>query len=261
MASARQSTFVSPDKALAFAFSVPENAEDDVFFSLRVHKEYAWGGVGLGSGQMIGSLFLIIYRSETDGVTFSPRLTSSHMEPDYYDGFKFEVLADGTGIRGDSLYFSARCTEKCRAWPSKGKTNSSIDIDSPKQPLIYGLGPKSSLASNSPRANLKFHSEIGIFVMDMKQTQGSKEAPSLDDDSVPDGALLVARKSGLVNWRTTIHAVCMILSFIGTIPLGVALLRIYAWRKWHAVIETFSLNLVVLGFIMGILTSGLFQKV
>ena len=262
VSAAGQSTFVSPEGGIAFGFSVPENGTEDTYFSIRLKKEYTWGGIGLGSHDMRGALYFIIYQNANgDNVTFSPRLSYSHMEPKYYEDMKYEVL-EGTGIVGDYLQFNARCTEKCRSWPSDGHTRGFIDVASADQPAIYAMGPrKQKYASDSPAAFLKFHRNFGSFSMDMERTQGSKQPTSLDDSSKNDGATLRSEKSAKVNWRTTAHQLCMLLSFTGTIPMGVVLVRVPAWKKWHAIVQTASLNLVVVGFAMGIVTSGLFQKV
>ncbi|KAI9167586.1 hypothetical protein HJFPF1_03717 [Paramyrothecium foliicola] len=260
VAAAGQSTFVSADKGLAFAFSAPEVGNEAIYFSIRLKKEYSWGAVGLGSEDMRGALYLVIYQNaQGDNVTFSPRLGYSHMEPAYYDGLKYEVL-NGTGIRDGYLYFSARCLEKCRGWPSNGKTKSYIDVTSPSQPAIYALGPRQDFASDSPSANLKFHHEVGTFEIDMKRTHGSEQLPSFSDESVTDGTTMRTRTTGKTNWRTTVHAVFMIISFVGAIPLGVVLVRVPAWKKWHGVAQTTALVLVIIGFAMGIVTGSLFQK-
>jgi hypothetical protein len=56
-----QSTFVSPDKAVAFGFTVPSVQNDDIYFTLRVPIGVSWGAVGLGSETMKGPLVLMIY--------------------------------------------------------------------------------------------------------------------------------------------------------------------------------------------------------
>ena len=62
----------------------------------------SWGAVGLGSEDMDGALYLMIYMNEKgDNVTFSPRLANGHYEPKYYEDMELDILP-GTGIFDDT---------------------------------------------------------------------------------------------------------------------------------------------------------------
>ncbi len=56
-----QSTFVAPDKSIAFGFTVPEIRGEDTYFTLRVPVERSWGAIGLGARGMDKALILMIY--------------------------------------------------------------------------------------------------------------------------------------------------------------------------------------------------------
>lgn len=258
---AGQSTFISPDGDLSFALTVPDHGNRDIYFSLRVPVGVSWGAVGLGSDDMAGALFLMIYMNERgDNVTFSPRLAYGNYEPKYYEDLKFDVL-NGTGIYDNYMVFNAQCTEHCRSWPSGSTNHGFIDVSSPNQKAIYAVGPKEGFASNSPSAPLKMHEEYGVFSIDMKRTQGSAEAPILDDDSESAGTTLQSKKKGVSDWRATLHGVIMVFCIVGLLPTGVVLLRFGGWVRWHGLNQTVAMMGILGGFATGIVTSFHYQRV
>ncbi|KAM0254709.1 hypothetical protein ACHAQJ_006490 [Trichoderma viride] len=256
-----QSTFISPDGTLAFAFTVPDNGNTDVYFSMRVSTERSWGAIGLGSNDMPGALFLILYRSQNNenNVTFSPRLAYGNYEPKYYPDLKFET-SNGTGVKDGYMTFNAVCSEHCRSWPAGGTSKGYIDVSSPNQQAIYALGPKENFNDDSPKANLKMHSEHGTFTIDMKRTQGRADLPVLTEDSVSEGTTLNSRSTGNFDWKAAAHAAFMVFSFMFLIPLGAILIRMEKWAKLHKFNQTFALSLVIAGLAFGILTSFNYQR-
>ncbi|KAK4075380.1 uncharacterized protein Triagg1_4501 [Trichoderma aggressivum f. europaeum] len=256
-----QSTFISPDGSLAFAFTVPDNGNTDIYFSLRVSTKRSWGAIGLGSDDMPGALFLILYRSKNnhDNVTFSPRLAYGNYEPKYYPDLKFDVL-DGTGVQDDFMTFNAVCHEHCRSWPAGGTSKGYIDVSSPNQQAIYALGGKESFSDDEVDANLKMHSEHGTFTIDMKRTQGRADLPVLTKDSVAEGTTLNSSSTGNFDWKAAAHAAFMVFSFMLLIPIGTILIRIEKLAKFHKFNQTFALCLVLAGFAFGILTSFNYQR-
>ncbi|KAL6805744.1 hypothetical protein J3E68DRAFT_22863 [Trichoderma sp. SZMC 28012] len=256
-----QSTFISPDGSLAFAFTVPDNGNTDIYFSLRVSTDRSWGAIGLGSDDMPGALFLILYRSKNnhDNVTFSPRLAYGNYEPKYYPDLKFDVL-DGTGVQDGYMTFNAVCHEHCRSWPAGGTSKGYIDVSSPNQQAIYALGGKESFSDDEVDANLKMHSEHGTFTIDMKRTQGRADLPVLTKDSVAEGTTLNSRSTGNFDWKAAAHAAFMVFSFMLLIPIGTILIRMEKLAKFHKFNQTFALCLVLAGFAFGILTSFNYQR-
>ncbi|KAK5987280.1 hypothetical protein PT974_11404 [Cladobotryum mycophilum] len=255
-----QSTFISPDKSLAFALTVPDNNNLDVYISLRVSKKRSWGAVGLGSDDMTGALFLILYANDKgDNVTFSPRLAYGNYEPKYYPELEYEVF-DGTGIYGGYMTFHARCVRHCRSWPSSKTSKGYIDVSSPNQKAIYALGPKERFQDDDNDAPLKMHEEYGSFTIDMKRTMGHPDLPVLTDDSENEGTTLDNRTKGKSDWKAAVHATFMVLAFMGIIPAGAILIRMEKLAKFHKINQSVALLFVLGGFGIAIPLSFNYQR-
>ncbi|KAK2597475.1 hypothetical protein QQS21_005945 [Conoideocrella luteorostrata] len=255
-----QSTFISPDNHVAFAFTVPESKDfkypDATFFSIRVPNKYSWGAVGLGSDDMKGALYFMIYQSE-DGknVTFSPRVAYDNTEPSYWSELEYTIIPNNTGVFDDYMYFTAMCTAHCRTWNRQNTNGGWLDVSSPNQKAIYAVGPTESLQSNDKSAALKFHQEYGVFSIDMGRTQGAADAPVLNRDSKSEGSELVYRKTDQTDYKATLHATFMIFFIIGMMNFGVFLLRACGWAKWHALNQCIATLGVLSGLALGVLTS------
>lgn len=232
----------------------------DVYFSLRVPTSRSWGAVGLGSDDMKGALFLMIYRNERgDNVTFSPRLAYGHYEPEFYPDVEYEVL-DGTGVFDDHMVFNARCISHCRSWPARDSNSGYIDVSSKNVKAIYAVGPKEGFQSNDPEEGIKFHEQYGTFTIDMKRTKGSPDTPVLTDDSESIGTTLNSKKDGLSDWMATLHAVLMVFCIVALFPFGVILLKLGKLSRWHGLNQTVAMVGVLVGFAMGIVTSFKYQR-
>lgn len=257
-----QSTFVSPGGSLAFAFSVPENDNLGYYFSLRMSKDVSWAAVGLGSDDMPGALYLMIYQNEDgNNVTFSPRVAYGHYEPYFFDEMRWEVL-EGTGEEDDHFNFNARCLEHCRTWPARGEAvGGRVDVSSSQQRAIYGIGPEAGFHSDSEEASIKYHEEHGSFTIDMKRTRGATEAPSLADQSESEGTTLNGRTDGLSDVQSIVHAVLMSVAFFLLMPLGVVLVRIGKWAQYHKFNQAAVGVLAFTGFGLGVNISFKYRRV
>ncbi|KAF7545691.1 hypothetical protein G7Z17_g8975 [Cylindrodendrum hubeiense] len=254
-----QSTFVSPDGKVAFAMTVAENHNTNVYFSIRTRMDTSWAAVGLGSDDMPGALYLIIYRNENDtSVTFSPRLAYGHYEPKYYDGLQYEVLP-GTSIGDEYMTFNALCTKGCRSWPGGVTSSGYMDVSSSNVKAIYAYGPKEGFRSSRLDAPLKYHVGYGTFTINMKRTGGS-DASSLTDNSKTDGAEFKSFTKAGPNWKTALHGAVMILCIAVLMPLGIALLRITGNWKWHALNQTVAMVGALLATALGIVNSFYYQR-
>lgn len=257
------STFISPDKSLGFSITVPDH-NTDVLFTLRVKSSRSWGAVGLGSNDMPGALYLMIYQNESgDNVTFSPRLSTGNHEPRRYDKLEYEVL-EGTGVKDGWMTLSARCTEGCRSWNSDNIHGKGyIDHTKPDQDCIYAVGPKETLRSNSASADIRYHEEHGVFKIDLKRTEDTSytEAPVIKDDAESDGATLQNSKSKLFDAKSTMHAALMTLAILVLYPIGIAILRVGRWARWHGVNQGVALIVVLAAFGLGVATSFKYQRV
>ncbi|KAK7413427.1 hypothetical protein QQX98_007729 [Neonectria punicea] len=254
-----QSTFISPKGNVGFALTIAENKDTELYFSIRAPMDVSWAAVGLGSDDMPGALYLIIYRDERGtGVTFSPRLAYGHYEPKYYDGLEYDVL-NGTGIGKNYYTFTARC-KNCRNWASGDSGRGYIDVSSSNSKSIYAYGPRESFQSSSYTAPLRYHQEFGTFSIDMKRTEGSAEAPVLNDDSETSGAKLLTNTKAKANWKTPLHGALMIVCVAVLMPLGVVLLRSGLQAKWHALNQTIAMLGAFGAAALGIVNSFYYQR-
>ncbi|WQF88845.1 Putative cytochrome b561/ferric reductase transmembrane, cellobiose dehydrogenase, cytochrome [Colletotrichum destructivum] len=245
-----QSTFVAPENNVAFGFTVPENSGEDVFVTIRAPIDRTWAAIGIGQDRMPGSLIFMIYRDETgNGVTFSPRVAYGNYEPTYYDHMKWEVLP-GTGVFNGSMFFSARCTDHCRSWPG-----GWVDVSNENQKAIYAVGPKGGFFSNKMDTSVKFHEEFGRFTINMKRTIGPADAPVLKADSVNEGTNQISANDERRDYKSIFHAILMVGSLVFLIPFGAVLLRFGNMVRWHALNQGVALLIVIVGFVLGVLSS------
>ncbi|KND89668.1 hypothetical protein TOPH_05675 [Tolypocladium ophioglossoides CBS 100239] len=241
-----QSTFVSPGGDVGFAFTVPDNDNSDIFFSLRVPTENSWGGVGLGSDDMKGALFLILYRNERgDNVTLSPRVAYGNYEPQLYPEVEMEVL-NGTGVVDGYMVFNAKCSKHCRSWPAGGSNGGYIDVSSPNQKAVYAVGPRESFGSDNPGAGIKFHRDPGV--------------PVLTKDSVNEGTTLDYRETGRSDVKAALHATLMVFCIVAMFPFGVVVLRLGRWARWHGLNQTVAMAGVLAGLGLGVAASFNYQR-
>ncbi|KAG5656318.1 hypothetical protein KAF25_004594 [Fusarium avenaceum] len=255
-----QSTFVSPDGDVAFAIDIGDNLNTEVYLSLRVKVDRSWGAVGLGSEDMPGALFLMIYKNrDNNNVTFSPRLAYGHYEPYFWDELDYDVL-DGTGIIDDHMVVTIRCKSGCRSWPSHGGQRGYLDVSEHNSQAIFGFGPKEDFYSDDQDAPLKYHAGYGSFSIDIGRTEGKSELPSLSDSTKNVGSKLVYSKKAKPNWASPLHGVFMVLSIVFLMPVGVVLLRSGGWVKWHALNQTIATIGVLAGFGIGIANSFYYQR-
>jgi Cytochrome domain of cellobiose dehydrogenase len=255
------SIFVNADGAIAFAFAIPEDNPDQFWFTLRVHRSHAWGAVGLGSEDMPGALYLMVYdNGEQKNTTFSPRVAYGYYEPAYYRDFHYELL-EGTGIYDDHMVVMGKCLRNCFTWPAKGTDGGRIDINSAHEKGIYGLGPLEGFTSDNLDESLKYHVQYGSFYMDMTRAHGATRAPVLTDESRSEGAVLHDKFVRQADIMSTMHAVAMVLAIVLLMPLGVVMLRLGNLVRMHAINQTIALVLVFVGFGIGIATSYRYQRV
>ncbi|KAM5352426.1 hypothetical protein ACJ41O_005149 [Fusarium nematophilum] len=255
-----QSTFVSDNGEVAFAIDIGENVKTEVYLSIRVKKELSWGAIGLGSDDMPGALYLMVYKNRGgNNVTFSPRLAYGHYEPEFWDGLDYELLS-GTGIFDDHMQVTIRCKSGCRSWPAQGTDKGYLDVSSRNDKAIYAFGPKEDYYSDSQSAPIKYHKGYGSFVIDVKRTHGDSDMPSLSDSTENVGSSLAYSKKAKPNWASPLHGVFMVLSIVFLMPVGVVLLRSGGWVKWHALNQAIATVGVLAGFGIGVANSFYYQR-
>ncbi|KAK3937408.1 hypothetical protein QBC46DRAFT_392792 [Diplogelasinospora grovesii] len=254
-----QATFVSPAQDLGFGLTVPDDASSpDLYFTLAAPYGIAWAAVGLGSDTMSGGpLVLMIYIDGSgNNVTFSPRISTGHVEPSVYSGLQVETL-NGTGIFDDIYIFSGRCSN-CRSW-----SGGSIDVASTGQKMIYATGPVGFVGSDDGDAPIGYHANYGSFTVDMTQAVGRAEAPVINAATSESSAFVVLgsnAQQGKRDWAAAFHAVIMVLVFVGLMPMGVAMLRIGRWVRWHGINQGVAALGVIVGAGLGIYISRRYNR-
>lgn len=261
------SVFVSGNDDIAFALNVPNNSATDLYFSIMLPSQRAWGAIGLGSNQMAGALMLVIYAAK-DGqnVTVSPRLASGHTEPVFTPDIQIQTLP-GTGLfNGSSAYlFNGKCTN-CRSWSSGGGKNKTIDVKSKFQSFLYATGPlgRGTIKNDDKDAPLKLHYSYGTFTMDMVRATGPAGVPAISQDGKNPGRVGTEERlqvEGKTDRAGTAHAVIMVFVFVGLFPFGTLVLRLGNWVRWHAINQGFGGLLVIIGFGLGAHISKLYNRV
>jgi hypothetical protein len=209
----------------------------------------------MGNDEMSGTLMWYAYKdSSGENVTFSPRLSSGHVEPSYSSGIDANVtVLAGTGISNGNYTVNAMC-HNCRTW--KG---GSIDPTNTKAKFIFASGPNGDIKSNNKNANTKRHSSYGSFEMDLTKAVGIKQVPvAAFADST--GTKETEHKTD-GDWAPALHACIMIFAFVGLMPVGVMILRILNSPRWHALNQTLSLALALIGSAMGIYIGTMYNRV
>jgi hypothetical protein len=200
---------------------------------------------------MKGSLMFVMYAdSSNKNITLSPRTVSGHVEPSYTN-IKVE-MQPGTGISNDTMTANVRCFN-CTSW--KG---GALDLKNTNEQFIWANGPPRPLKSNSLTAGLQRHDSYGVFAMDLTKAVGTPGVPSVPTkDST--GTRQVSEKTDH-NFTGAAHAVFMILAFVGLMPLGIVILRFLNSPKWHAINQTISLVVALIGAALGFFIGTLYNK-
>ncbi|KAI5462412.1 hypothetical protein BGZ63DRAFT_423670 [Mariannaea sp. PMI_226] len=255
------STFVSPDGNVAFAITVADDHQTDLYFTIRAKDDLSWAAVGLGSQDMPGALYLMVYKNERgDNVTFSPRIAYGHYEPEFYEDLNYQIL-NGTGIVDGYMYLRVKCIEHCRSWPARDSSGGRFDVTSPDQKAIFAYGPKEGYHSDKLDAPLKYHTNYGVFSIDVKRTRDSSpDDLEIDDQSTSNGTTLIMTDRAPPNWKTPLHGVVMIICVAVLFPIGILLLRYGVGAKWHALNQAVASVGVLLAFALGIVNSFLYQR-
>jgi len=247
------SGFVASDSSVTFALNIPQKDDsNDLYFTLAGPSSSSWIAVGMGSNKMANSLVFMAYSDSTGkNVTLSPRLAYDEVEPSYTSNISVTVLP-GSGISNNTMTVNAMCTN-CRSW--KG---GSIDPTNTAANFIFGVGPGGSIKSNSGSANIKRHSEYGIFTMDLTKAFGVAGVPvALTADTA--GTTQTELKNDH-DFSPALHACIMILAFVGLMPLGIMILRIFNSPKWHGWNQTLSAAIAVLGAGLGVYCGTMYNR-
>ncbi|KAI1121511.1 hypothetical protein F5Y10DRAFT_100554 [Nemania abortiva] len=254
------SIFVSPSKDFVFALNVPNDASSsDLFFSMAFPIHTSWVAVGLGASTMGGNpLMLMAYPSASGkNVTLSPRRCYGHSEPVYDSDINVQALS-GTGLLNDTTFLFNGVCSNCRSWLRNGK----INIASTSQEMIYATGPNGDTQSDNPRESVKIHWSYGSFTMDMAHATGTDGVPEIptSENITSVGAVQQSGKTGYVDKKAILHAVFMILAFVGIWPFGILVLKVGGSVRWHAINQAVAFGLVLIGAILGFVISTSYNR-
>ncbi|KAG4442276.1 hypothetical protein IFR05_002267 [Cadophora sp. M221] len=238
-------SFHAKDRSINFALNIPQGDDNnDLYFTIVAPTVSTWIAIGMGSDKMDDSLIFMAY-SDSSGknVTLSPRLSYGHVEPSYTNNITVEVLP-GTQIVDGNYTVNAMC-KNCRSW--KG---GSIDPTNTAAKFIYATGPGGNLKSNSLTAGIKRHDLYGAFTMDLTKAFGVKGVPVIQ--FADDTGTVQTQDNSDRDLAPPAHAVLMILTFVGMMPVAVMVLRILNSPKWHGVAQTASALVALIGTGVGI---------
>ncbi|KXJ90839.1 hypothetical protein Micbo1qcDRAFT_163485 [Microdochium bolleyi] len=268
--------FYTPSRNLAFALSVPQDkSTQDIYFTMIMAINTMWGAVGLGSDSMAGSLMLVVHGSGSGAnVTLSPRIAGAgHSEPWYNPDIRVEALPGTTRIDGTAWVYYGVC-RNCRTWTTPQGDRRGIDVVSTKQDMIYATGEVGDIWSDDLNYPLRVHKSFGSFTMDMTVASSggggaasaalSASPPRVDLDSTAPQLVGTAQGATAVqayrDWKGLVHAVIMVLVFVGAFPFGAFILRLGGWVRAHAVLQGLAGILFIVGASLGMSISGMYNR-
>ena len=261
-----------------YVFALNAVANGDVYFHMSGPIASAsWLGVGFGD-QMKDSFMIVAYPSANGkNVTISTRLGSGHTEPvwtpdytihkvynDTYAPNANTVTDDGTGV----IIAHAMCSN-CSRWAT-----GFLDTKSTAQPILFALGPNTTVRSDSLEASIPRHGLYGRATVDMTEATnytgwyGRVPAPNVPQFVFPPddtafatfGATLISQET-LSDPLPGVHATLMCITFVFIFPLGAILMRFLRQALWHAAIQGIGFVFVIAGFAVGIKVAREYNKV
>jgi len=245
-----------------FALNVPKDGDSssDLFFTMAFPKQISWAAIGLGASTMSDNpLVLMAYPSSSGtNVTLSPRRCDGHTEPVFDPSIDVSALP-GTGLLNDTTFIYNGVCHNCRSWSRNGR----IDVTSTAQQMSYGVGPNGDTRSNDPRESVKVHWNYGSFTIDLVQATGAGGVPVIitRENVTSVGVVQHLAKTGHVDTRAILHAVLMILAFVGMWPFGILVLRVGNSVRWHAINQVVAFGVVLIGAILGFVISTSYNRV
>lgn len=208
----------------------------------------------MGSNKMKNSLMFMMYADSTGkNVTLSPRIASGQNEPSHTKDIVVESLA-GTGISNDTFTWNGRCLN-CTSW----KGGSLGSTKNQNATFIWANGPPGTIESNSLHADVKRHDSYGVFSMDLSSAVGKSGVPAVPTSNSKGTIQISEKGDGQIS--STAHAILMVLVFVGLLPLGIVILRFLNCPRWHALHQTISLAIALIGVGLGAKLGTLYNRV
>ncbi|KAI0972345.1 hypothetical protein F4678DRAFT_58461 [Xylaria arbuscula] len=259
LAASSSSIFVTPQKDLVFALNVPNDTTSDLYFSMAFPAGSSWVAIGLGASTMGGNpLVLMAYPSASgDNVTMSPRRCHGHTEPVHDASIDVRALP-GTGVVNDTTFVFNGVCSNCRVWSRDG----NVDVQSAAQEMVYAMGPTDGEQSDDTALSVKMHASYGAFTMDLVRATGAGGVPVIaaNENITSVGAVQQLSVTGHVDSKAILHAVFMVLAFVGIYPIGILVLRVGGSVRWHAINQVVAFGLVLVGAILGFVISTTYNR-
>ena len=197
-------------------------------------------------------MFIMYADSTGKNVTLSPRLSYGNTEPSYISSVTY-TLALGSGISNSTMTAIVQC-HNCTSW--KG---GSVDPRDTAANFLFASGPRRSFNSDSLTAGLQRHSSYGTFTMDLTKAVGPGQFPSIvTADTL--GTMQETDKSDN-DFTPVLHAVLMIVAFVGLMPIGLLILRVMKSVKWHALNQSLSSAVALIGVFVGVYCGTMYNRV
>lgn len=95
--------------------------------------------------------------------------------------------------------------------------------------------------------------------MDLSKAVGTSGVPAIPTSN-SKGTIEISEK-GDSNISSAAHAVLMVLVFVGLLPLGIVILRFLNSPRWHALNQTISLAIALIGVGLGAKLGTLYNRV
>lgn len=242
-------SYTSPCPDLVDALGWFVNFKFSIIFLLTVLQ-----AVGMGNDKMQNTLVFTSYADASGkNITLSPRISGKHTEPVYTKDVKITILP-GTGIFDNITTINAKCSN-CRKW--KG---GSIDPKNNAAKFIWANGGVGTLKSNSLSADTKRHGSYGVFKMDLTKAVGPGGAlPIAAANSSTVGSQQLSEKPDH-DFTSGAHAIIMVFTFVGLMPLAVIILRVFNSPRFHGIAQAVSALLGLIGAALGLSVGVMYNR-
>lgn len=225
----------------------------------------SWVAIGTGD-KMDGSLMFLAYTSANKkGVTLSPRLCGSHVEPTWDSKIDCELVT-GNGIMNGVIAYnnSEIYVVNAHCKNITGLAREKIDFGSTQQKFIFAVGPGDhTLESDDKGAGIRRHDEYGVFQMDMTKAT----VQDGDGVTVPTGKAATENSNAQIvgsptqdnDWTGVLHATAMCGAFVIIFPMGVVMLRVLEKVMFHAGMQALGVLASIVGVAIGLYLSMMYN--
>jgi hypothetical protein len=193
-------------------------------------------------------------------MTLSPRRATGHTEPTYDKRIDCKIVDNANPETNDQVELGIMC-HNATQW-----SNPVLDLTSKTAPFMFAVGPETfnngSSWSNSPQKDLRIHSAVGQFTMDMTTATVSSNIgmviPSIGN--VTQGASASGQIKVTRNLKTAGHGIAMIIAIILLIPLDSVIRLCLKSTRVHMIMMGLVTIVFSIGSGVGFAVSGMFNR-